>query len=340
MEASFLWREKLDYAIIKVKEVEKMSKKILAWRKFYPEHKERIKEIAPDYEIVESLDEVDAIEDVEIIYSWQRDERAEAFMKDSKNNVKWVQTASAGIDYLPLELLEEKGIQLTNSSGIHAHGIAESIFGMLLNYTRGIGQAVRAQEKAEWIHVDRLFELNHKKMMIVGTGEIGQQAGKLAKAFGMKTIGINRSGRHADYMDEQHTQEELAEVINKADIVVNILPLTDQTNQIFGKNLFEKMKKDSIFINVGRGGTVHTDDLVEALDEGNISFAALDVFHEEPLPKDHPLWTRKNVLITPHFSGMLEDYDKSLFPIFEENLKAFVKGEKLSVNLIDYSVGY
>lgn len=317
-----------------------MTKKILAWREFYPEHKERIKEIAPDYEIVESLDEVDDIEDVEIVYSWQRDEEAEAFINDPKNNVKWVQTASAGIDYLPLHTLEEKGIQLTNSSGIHAHGIAESIFGMLLSYTRSIGQAVLAQKEAEWMGRFPLKELNNKTMMIVGTGKIGQQTGKVAKAFNMKTIGINRSGRHAEHMDEQYTQEKLAEVIEQADIVVNILPLTDETENVFDETLFSKMKNSAIFINVGRGGTVNTDALIHALDQKEIEFAALDVFHVEPLPSDHPLWKREDVLITPHCSGMLEDYDKSLFPIFEENLKAFIQGEPLPINLVDYSKGY
>lgn len=317
-----------------------MTKKILALRSLYPEHKERIKEIAPEYEILESLDEVDHIEDVEIVYSWDRTEAGDNFIRDEKNQVKWIQTVSAGIDYLPLDLLEEKGIQLTNSSGIHAHGIAESIFGMLLNYTRGIGKAVIAQQKGEWIGTDQLLELNGKSIMIVGTGKIGKQTGKLAKAFNMKTIGINRSGREVEYMDELYIQEDLATVIGKADIVVNILPLTDQTKELFNEGLFDQMKSDAIFINVGRGGTVKTEDLLKALETNSIGFAALDVFEEEPLPEDHPFWKRKDVLITPHFSGMLEDYDKSVFPIFEENLKAFVNGDKLPVNLVDYSIGY
>lgn len=317
-----------------------MTKKILALRSLYPEHKERIKEIAPEYEILESLDEVDHIEDVEIVYSWDRTEAGDNFIRDEKNQVKWIQTVSAGIDYLPLDLLEEKGIQLTNSSGIHAHGIAESIFGMLLNYTRGIGKAVIAQQKGEWIGTDQLLELNGKSIMIVGTGKIGKQTGKLAKAFNMKTIGINRSGREVEYMDELYIQEDLANVIGKADIVVNILPLTDQTKELFNEGLFDQMKSDAIFINVGRGGTVKTEDLLKALETNSIGFAALDVFEEEPLPEDHPFWKRKDVLITPHFSGMLEDYDKSVFPIFEENLKAFVNGDKLPVNLVDYSIGY
>jgi phosphoglycerate dehydrogenase-like enzyme len=317
-----------------------MTKKILAWRSFYPEHIERIEKIAPDYEIVESLDDVANIDEIEIIYSWKNDDTTDQFMNHPSNRVKWIQTASAGIDYLPLDLLEEKEILLTNSSGIHANGIAESIFGMLLSYTRGIGKALIAQQKAEWLERSALLELKDKTIMIVGTGQIGRQTGKLAKAFGMKTIGINRSGREVEYMDKQFTQESLKEVINEADIVVNILPLTNETQEIFDFDLFKQMKESAIFINVGRGGTVSTPDLMEALEKKEIAYAALDVFHEEPLPADHPLWQRKDVLITPHFSGMLEDYDKSLFPIFEENLKAYVDGKQLPVNLVDYKKGY
>lgn len=317
-----------------------MTKKILAWRSFYPEHIARIKEIAPDYEVVSSLEEVENKEEIEIIYSWQRNEEADQFIKDQNNQVKWVQTASAGIDYLPLDVLEERNILLTNASGIHAYGIAESVFGMLLSYTRSIGKAVIAQQNSEWIGRFPLRELKGKTMMIVGTGQIGRQTGKLAKAFGMKTVGINRSGRHAQHMDEQYTQKSIEEVIDQADVVVNILPLTEETEKMFNARLFKKMNETSIFINVGRGDTVDTDDLIDALEENEIEFAALDVFHEEPLPEDHPLWAREDVLITPHFSGMLEDYDKSLFPIFEENLKAYINNEELPINLVDYTKGY
>lgn len=317
-----------------------MAKKIVNWRNLSSEQLERVREIAPEYEIVGSLDEIDNLADIAIMYGWESSEKPEKVIQDPKSQLKWVQTASAGIDYLPLEEMEAKGIQLSNSSGIHAHGIAESIFGMLLNHTRAIGPAVLAQEKKEWIREVRFQELNNKTMMIVGTGQIGRQTGKLAKAFGMSTIGINRSGGSVEYMDRQYTQDSLKEVIEQADVVVDILPLTNETAEIFNHELFSKMNEQAIFINVGRGGTVNTDDLVDALEKKEFAFAALDVFHEEPLPAAHPLWQREDVLITPHYSGGLEDYDKSLFPIFEENLKAFVNGEQLPVNLVDYSKGY
>ncbi|API87873.1 hydroxyacid dehydrogenase [Marinilactibacillus sp. 15R] len=315
-----------------------MTQTILTWRNLTAQQEEKIKELAPDYKLISSLEEADNLEDIEVVYGW-KSEDGNKLIDHSANQVKWIQVASAGVDYLDQEKLKKQDILLTNSSGIHSNGIAESVFGMLLNYTRGMDISLKAQLKSEWISVDTLLELSGKTMIIVGTGEIGKQTGKVAHAFDMKTIGINRSGGEVEHMDEQYTQDDLENVIGHADIVVNILPMTDETDKLFDKNLFKQMKDQSIFINVGRGGTVDTDALLEALDS-NIAYAGLDVFHEEPLPNDHPLWNREDVLITPHIAGRLEDYSKSLFPIFEKNLKAYVNGEELPINLVDYSRGY
>ena len=315
-----------------------MTKTIVSLRKLTEEQENRIKELAPDYTLVSSVEEAENIEDIKIVYGWKSDE-GNRLIHNENNQIKWIQVASAGVDYLDQGLLDEQDILLTNSSGIHANGIAESIFGMLLSYTRGMDISLRAQLRSEWISVSTLLELSGKTMMIVGTGEIGKQTGKIAQAFGMKTIGINRSGGEVEYMDEQHTQDDLSEIIGKADIVINILPMTDETENMFNQALFSKMKDQSIFINVGRGGTVDTEALMEALDN-NLAYAGLDVFHEEPLPSDHPLWNREDVLITPHIAGRLEDYSASLFPIFEKNLEAYVNGEELPLNLVDYSKGY
>ncbi|WP_208560238.1 phosphoglycerate dehydrogenase [Marinilactibacillus kalidii] len=316
-----------------------MSKYILAFRELESEQQKRIEELAPDYKAIRSIEDADAIENIEVLYSWNKDKGTE-LLENKQNQIKWIQTASAGIDYLDLESLENQEIVLTNSSGIHAKGIAESTMAMILNYTRGIGHSVKAQMDAKWSELDTLIELEEKTILIVGTGAIGKQVGKLAKAFDMKTIGINRSGEKAEHMDVQHTQDELSEVIGQADVVVNILPLTDETENFFDKEQFSKMKNQSIFINVGRGGSVVTDDLIDALEDGKLAYAGLDVLHEEPLPEDHPLWKRDDVLITPHISGHIENYDRHLFPIFEKNLEAFVKGESLPINVVDYTKGY
>ncbi|GEN51155.1 NAD(P)-dependent oxidoreductase [Alkalibacterium pelagium] len=316
-----------------------MTKVILSLRPFKEKQLEALKERTEDYTVASSLDEVSSVSDIEIVYGWNKEEGARLLDSDELNT-KWIQLESAGVDYMDLEKLKDKGIVLTNASGIHKYAIAESIMGMLLSYTRGIGHSILMQNQSKWDQVDKAREMNQKTMLIVGAGEIGKQTGKLAKAFGMHTIGVNRSGKNVEYMDEQVTQDDLKKALPLADVVVNILPLTDQTKDLFDLELFKEMKKTAIFINVGRGQTVVTDDLLEALDKGYLEYAALDVVHQEPLPEEHPIYKRKDILLTPHISGTLDDYDESLFPVFEENLDAYLKGEDLPRNVVSYESGY
>ena len=303
---------------------------------------ETLKDLAPDYELIkgwESDEKEVSLESVEIIYGWTG-QRVEELLADDNPTLKWVQGKAAGVDFLDLKKLEEKQILLTNGSGIHSIPIAESVFGLLLAYARGIQKAVKDQQTKKWDQVDKLMELNGKTIMIVGTGKIGIEVGRLAKAFNMKTIGVNRSGRDVNYMDQLIKQPELIEQVKRADIVVNILPHTDQTHYFFNQAVFSQMKDGTLFINVGRGPTVKTDDLVNALDSGKLAFAGLDVFETEPLTEESELWNRDDVLITPHITGIAEHFKKRLFTIFEENLKAYLAGEKLPTNLIDYDQQY
>jgi|SRR5690625_382050 len=314
-----------------------MSKTILVHQELYPEQIKELKELASDYQVVESLEETNP-EDVEIIIGWS--EKLTEIAEREDTRLKWVQYAYAGVNKLPLKLFSEKDILLTSGSGIHAYSVSETAIGLLLGMTREIVKSAKDQENERWNPSPNLYELNGKSIMIVGAGKIGVQLGRLAKAFGMHTIGINRSGREIENMDEQYVQEELEEVIHKADIVVNILPLTNETEALYDKELFQKMKDDVVFINVGRGESVVTADLIEALDSGKVRCAGLDVFEEEPLPKGHPLWQHDKVLMTPHIAGNVESYPKYIYPIFKENFKAYLAGEELPRNLVELEEGY
>lgn len=314
-----------------------MAKRILAIQELYPEQLEDLKEVATDYEVVESLEDTDP-STIEIILGWSDD--LVSFIESDDCNVKWVQYPYAGVNLLPLETFAKKNILLTNGSGITANSVAETTIGLLLGMTRKIVQSASNQKIASWDRGDDAYELSDKTILIVGAGQIGVQVGRIAKAFNMHTIGINRSGRPIENMDEQYVQTELEEVIHKADIIVNILPLTKETTHLYDKNLFEKMKNGVIFINVGRGESVVTDDLIEALDQGKVSRAGLDVFEEEPLAAGHPLWKHDQVLMTPHIAGQVESYPKHVYPIFKKNLEAFLKGEELPQNQIELNAGY
>lgn len=314
-----------------------MSKSILVLHDLLSEQLEELEEIASDYKIIYSIDEAEA-DTLEIIVGWS--DQLIPLIEDDKSALKWIQYPYAGVNDLPLDLFEDKGIILTNGSGIHTYAVTESTFGLILGVTRNIIKAAQNKAKEEWVDEDNLYELHGKTMMIVGAGKIGVHLGQVAKGFAMKTIGINRSGREVENMDEQYTQDDLAEVLDKADIVVNILPATKQTAHLFDADLFDKMKDDAIFINVGRGETVDTEALLNALDNGKLLFAGLDVFEEEPLPKGHPVWSHDKIAMTPHVAGRVESYPKHLFPIFKTNLVAYLKNEELPENVVELENGY
>lgn len=323
------------------------EKGIWLLQKMKPKHLEKVKEIAPDYEIIEDWGDELALdypaEKIDIIYGWDKGKTQEVNILEIENSrLKWIQLSSAGADYMDLETLEKSGIVLTNASGIHSVPITESVFGMLLAHGRKIKKSIINQAQHTWGENDdsSLMELSGKTMMIVGTGHIGKEVGRIAKAFNMKTIGINRSGRDVEHMDKIYRQPDLVANVGEADIVVNILPLTPETKHFFNEKIFSQMKEGTVFINVGRGPSVKTEDLIAALGKGKIAFAGLDVFETEPLEEKSPLWDRKDVLITPHISGSAEHYNTRLFEIFEPNLKAFVKGKELPQNVVDYEKKY
>lgn len=314
-----------------------MKKSILIIQKLYDEQIDNLKEIAPDYEILQSFDEEQA-DSIEIILGW--DDSLIPFLESGESNVQWIQFPFAGVNKLPLELFEKKSITLTNGSGIHKHSVTETIMGLLLGITRNIVASAHNQVAEVWDQSLPVFDLKDKTMMIIGAGKIGVQLGRVAKAFDMKTIGINRSGRKIEQMDEQYAQAELPAMISQGDVVVNILPLTKETHHLYDADMFAKMKDGVIFINVGRGESVDTEALIAALDSGKVSRAGLDVYEEEPLPAGHPLWSHDLVIGTPHTAGNVESYPNYLYPLFTENLKAYLAGEDLPQNVVELNTGY
>ncbi|GEK92025.1 NAD(P)-dependent oxidoreductase [Alkalibacterium kapii] len=316
-----------------------MPDKLLSYVSLSDEQRNKINKVAPSYDIIESISDVSDISEIKGVFGWNKEEVSE-LLDDPSHKLQWIQLTSAGVDYVDLLKLKKQGITLTTTSGIHKYAIAESVMGMILSHTRKIGYSLIQQRQKKWEPSEELSEMNQKTMLIVGAGSIGKQTGKVARAFGMKTIGVNRSGGSVDYMDEMVTQDRLKEVLPEADVVVNILPLTDETENLFDLELFRVMKPSALFINVGRGQTVVTQDLLKALDNKWIEFAALDVVDQEPLPEDHPIYEREDVLLTPHISGKLEDYIAAVFPIFIENLREFSKQRIPDKNVVDYERGY
>ncbi|BBM17524.1 2-hydroxyacid dehydrogenase [Enterococcus avium] len=310
---------------------------IFLQREFRDEFIEKIQTLAPDYQIKTELTE-DDLPSVEISVGWPKKFSEQLLSSDQ---LKWVQSISAGVDYLPLNDFSKREVLLSNGSGIHALSISEHIIGVLLGYYRGLNESVKKQEQKVWaqesIHYD---QLSGKNLLVVGTGHIGQQLSKSIHSLGVNVYGINTTGHPAEGFVETYSIKNMAKIVPEMDIVVGILPGTHETYHIFNSDIFGKMKKTGIFINVGRGDTVHTKELISALEEKQFAFAALDVFEEEPLPENNPLWTFDNVLITPHISGMTVDFQNKFMKIFLANLKSYLSDGELSVNQVKLTRGY
>lgn len=303
---------------------------------------DEIKEVAPDWEIVSGKDTDELQEDLkgaEVILHWKK--AIEQTVLEQNNQLKWIQTWSAGVNNLPLEQLSERNVSITSANGVHAYPISETIFALMLGLTRKIHTYVRQQQQKQWEHADLKLEIHEKTIGVLGVGAIGLETAKIAKAFGMKVLGVRHSGKSTDFVDEMYTPDQLSDVLPQCDVVVITLPLTDETTNLFGKEQFDQMKNSSTLINIGRGPIVKEDELVEALQSGKIAGAGLDVFATEPLPEDSPLWDMENVIVTPHTAGSTEHYtERVVRDVFIPNLKNYLEGEKPSKNLVDYDKGY
>lgn len=305
-------------------------------------HMKEIQQLAPDYRIVDGRNNEATFDtnDIHILLGYDKS-LINNLLASSASKLKWIQATSAGIDYFDLKTIEKKQILLSNASGIHSTSITEHILGVLLTEFRGIRSSILNQGKKEWHQIDTPYtQLSGKKMLIVGTGKIGQQLGKASSGLGVKAYGINTSGRATEGFIECYSQKNMIKIIPDMDIIINILPLTDQTYHLFNQQIFLAFKPQSVFINVGRGASVKTNDLIVALKNGHISFAALDVFEEEPLAKKSPLWEMPNVLVTPHLSGLTPHFRSKLATIFLPNLKTFISEGTLIKNQVSLTKGY
>lgn len=256
--------------------------------------------------------------------------------------LRWIQTAGAGVEWLLVPEVVARELTITNASGVHAEPIAEHVFGLMLALARRLPQVLAQQRERRWDGAPFLQgvpTLAGSTLAILGIGAIGKHIAAVAAAFGMRVIGTRRSAAPVPHVERVYRPEELPEVLEQAHFVVDALPLTAATRGVIGAPEFERMRRDAVLVNIGRGGTVRTDDLVAALREARIAGAGLDVTDPEPLPAEHPLWTLDNVIITPHFSGGRPGYMERVTEIFVENLRRYRAGEPLT-NVVNLREGY
>ncbi len=289
---------------------------------------------------VKSRDELEMVkEDADVMLGYCFDVTADM------QRLTWVQNYFVGIDRCTDNTqLQSGNVMLTNTKAIPGPGMAEHAIGLMLMLTHKLDVYHQQQWQGQWKRIDnaseKVMEVGGKTLLVVGLGGIGRQVAKRAHALGMHVIATRRSSRQGpDYVDTVGLPDELLELAAKADVVVNVTPLTTETKGLFDRKFFQTMKPSAYFINIGRGKSVVTADLLAALNQGEIAGAGLDVTDPEPLPEGHPLWKMPNVIITPHSSSPSDRMTERFWLLVRENLRRYVLGEPL-LNLVDIKRGY
>lgn len=243
--------------------------------------------------------------------------------------LRWIHTSSIGMDPLLTPSVVHSDVVASNSRGVCERPIAEWILGVLLMFTKDLRRTIELQHEHHWQHRET-EPLLGRKVLVAGPGPVGQEAVLLLRAAGMKVTVVGRTARHDPVLGAIAAVSDLDDLLPEADDVVLTLPLTEDTRGLFDKARLQKMRRGSRLVNVGRGAVVVTDDLLAAVDDGHIDAAALDVFEQEPLPGDSPLWSRDNILVSPHASGDLVGWRARVVERFVENLRRWKKGEPLN----------
>jgi phosphoglycerate dehydrogenase-like enzyme len=246
---------------------------------------------------------------------------------DAATDLEWVQALSAGVDGYDRDALADRGVVLTNASGVHAEPIGEQVLWFLLSFARNLDEAVRQQADDVWLRFHG-GELRGRTLGVIGVGAIGERVAELAGAFDMTVLGTKRdTATVPDPVDELYAADEYAEVLVRSDYVVLACPLTSETRGLIGADELALLHREAVLVNVARGEVVDEEALVRALQQDAIRGAGLDVFREEPLPPDSPLWDLPNVLLTPHMAGSTPHWPGRIARIVERNYAA-LRGER------------
>jgi len=261
-------------------------------------------------------------------------------MLESAPKLKWIQSVRAGVDSYPLEAIKERNIILTNAKGVHKIHMAEYAIASMIILARNLHITHANQLKGNWDRNVPQGEIFGSTLGIIGLGAIGREIAKKASLMGMKVIGVKGNVEPVDYVERVYSPDDMDVIFRESDYVINLLPHIPETEKLIDKKYFNLMKKTASFINMGRGKTVNEEDLIEVLRSKKIKGMVSDVFYNEPLDKDSPLWELDNVFLTPHISGESEKYMHKVVEIIIHNLRVFINKDGKMINQIDLSKGY
>jgi phosphoglycerate dehydrogenase-like enzyme len=235
-------------------------------------------------------------------------------------NLKLIQLTSAGMDRVPLDYIKKNGIQIFNTRGVYSIPMSEWVVLKILEIYKKSKQFYKNQQQQKWEKQRDLLELTNKNAAIIGFGSIGIEIAKRLKPFEVKIISVDIKNIKSEFVDEFFFIDDIDEVLRKSDIIVLTLPLTKETKYLVDKEKINQMKEGSVFVNVSRGAVIDEKALVKAIRKGKFLGVALDVFEEEPLNKNNPLWEFDRVIITPHNAFVSDMVNERLFELIIQNL--------------------
>lgn len=264
---------------------------------------------------------------------------------EAGRGIRWVQSYAAGVERcVAIPAFAGRDVLLTNMQRVAGPVMAEHVLAMMFAFARGLDFYIPERLQHRWTEelppTSRMITLEGKTVLVVGLGGIGTEVARRAHALGLQVDAVRASGRSGpDYVREVGLPADLMRLASRADFVVNTTPLTPETRGLFDARFFSAVKRGAYFVNVGRGQSVVQDALIEALKDGRLAGAGLDVTDPEPLPPGNALWTLPNVILTPHVSTRSDLGSGARFAIVRENLRRYVAGEKM-LSVVDPRRGY
>lgn len=299
-----------------------------------------------DYEGIEA-----DLRDAEVVVTWSLN----AQQVKSAPHLRWIHSTAAAVHQLLIPEIVNSNITITNARSVHGPVVAEHVLALMFALSKRLPTAFRLQQRHQWgqdamaEEQPPLRELRDSTLGIVGVGSIGGQVAATASAMGMRVIAVRANPmKGVDWLpadDPTRSQhrvygpKDLSRMLAQSDFVVISAPVTSATAKLIDGTALAAMKPDSYLINVARGALVDEHALIEALGQRKIGGAALDVFEQEPLPGDSPLWDMDNVIITPHQAGISHQLWERQYKLFSENLRRYLKGAPL-IGLVDKTAGY
>lgn len=249
-------------------------------------------------------------------------------------NLKWIQALGTGIDGIVDQPSLRRDVLVTHMHGFHGAPVSEAALMSMLALARDLPRALRSQRSRQWVRFPATL-IKGKTVVIVGIGAIAEELAPRCKAMGMTVIGVTSARRPVAGIDRMYGRDEIINAVREADYLVLLTPYSPETRHFVNAAVFAAMKPTSYLVNLARGGVVDEAALIEALQDGKLAGAALDVFAEEPLPEDHPFWSMDNVIITTHQGGFFDGYPDHALPVVEANLRKFLAGDlKSMINIV------